>query len=291
MWPPALCLLLLALLSANAEAQQPTPSPAPSQSSAPCAPPPSCPALAPHVFQVSVNIKQSDKTFAVARKPLFLSPCAFNLDKLPLQGRTAPSRKSYYAAQKASPQLINWLEANNCDTIYCRELTKEEVTCNPASAPCVPEFVQAYNEALTKLKGDAELARRWVTNYAPLANENLRVGFHEEKVRWLAATVSAIEKASALAPGTIRTAVTDRQGIAYFYDLCPGAYYISNLTPAEVAGDRMLWETGAIKVEKSDTLEKIPVTLTNVSAKKKNYFVGKKVAEAVSLSAPAIERK
>lgn len=278
--------LFMAFVAIDARAQTPTPSPTPAQTpaqtSAPCAPPPSCPALAPHVFQVSVNLKLSEKTVSVARKPLYLSPCPFNLEKLPVQTTRAPSRKSYYASVKASPQLINWLEANNCDTIYCRELRREEVTCNQSDASCVPEFAQAYNEALSKLKGDGELARRWVTNYAPLSAAPLRAGFHDEKMKWLAAEVAAVEKASGLPTGAIRSTVTDRQGIAYFYDLCPGAYYISTLAPVEVGGDRILWETTAIKVEKSDTLEKIPVTLSNVSAKKKNYFVGKKITEAVS---------
>jgi len=226
---------------------------------------------------------------AVARTPIYLSPCPFNLDKMPM-GARAPSRKSYYASVKASPQLINWLEANNCDTVYCRELTKEEVTCKVGDAACVPEFVQAYNDARTSLKGDGELARKWVTNYGPLATPQLRVGFHDQKMKWLAAAVAGLEKAQGLAPGAIKVAVTDRQGYAYFYDLCPGAYYISNLAPAEVGTDRILWETTAIKVEKSDTLEKIPVTLTNTPAKKKNYFVGKKVAEAVS-SASAVDKE
>ena len=284
----ALCLALAFALGVQAQTPTPTPTASP-QSSAPCAQPPSCPTLAPHVFQVAVNLKQSDKSLAVARKPIYLSPCPFNLDKLPAEGR-APSRKSYYMSVKASQQLINWLEANNCDTVYCRELTKEEVTCKTGDAACVPEFVQAYGEALAKLKGDQELARKWVTNYGPLATPQLRVGFYDEKMRWLAAAVAAIEKASGLASGTIKTAVTDRQGYAYFYDLCPGTYYISNIAPAEVGADRILWETGGIKVEKSDTLEKIPVTLTNTPAKKKNYFVGKKVAEAVT-SSSAVDRK
>lgn len=284
----ACALCLLAVLALSVQAQTPTPSPTPAQTAAPCAPPPSCPALAPHVFQVAVGVKQSDKTVAVARKPFYLSPCPFNLDKLPTQSR-APSRKSYYAGAKASPQLINWLEANNCDTVYCRELRREEVTCNTSDAACVPEFVQAYNEALSKLK-DQELARKWVMNYAPLSAPQLRVGFHDEKMKWLAAEVAAVEKASSLPPNTIRSAVTDRQGYVYFYDLCPGTYYLSNLAPAEVSGERILWETTAIKVEKSDTLEKIPVTLSTVTAKKKNYFVGKKVTEAVS-AASAVGRE
>lgn len=286
MMASVLCLLIVFAL--DVQTQTPTPSPTP-QSSAPCAAPPSCPTLAPHVFQVAVILKQGDKSVPVARRPIYLSPCPFNLEKLPAQN-SAPSRRSYYSSIKASQQLIDWLEANNCDTIYCRELTKEEITCNSSSANCVPEFVRAYNEALSKLKGDQARALKWITNYAPLSTPQLRVGFFEEKRKWLAEAVAAIEKASGLAPGTIKTAATDRQGYAYFNNLCPGNYYISNIAPAEVGGDRIIWETTAIKVEKSDTLEKIPITLTNTPAKKKNYFVGKKVAEAVS-SVSAVDRE
>src|SRR4051812_10090872 len=96
----ACALCLSAVFAAGAQGQMPAPSPTPAQSSAPCAAPPSCPALAPHVFQVSVNLKQNDKSLPVARKPLYLSPCPFNLEKLPAQEGRAPSRKSYYAGAK-----------------------------------------------------------------------------------------------------------------------------------------------------------------------------------------------
>jgi hypothetical protein len=153
----------------------------------------------------------------------------------------------------------------------------------------VPEFVRAYGEALRRLKGNQELARRWVTNYAPLSAPELRIGFYTEKTRWLDKAVAAVEKEAGLKPGTIRTAMTDRRGIAYFYDLCPGTYYISSLAPVEVEDAGFVWETTAINVKATkppepDQLSITPVFLANVPSKKKraNFFVGKRVAGPLS---------
>lgn len=278
----ALCLLLCAF-ALNAQAQTPTPSPTPTPtptpSSATCAAFPTCPNVAPQVIQLKTL---DTKEAPIARQRFYLSSCPFNLAKMPNLGR-APSRRSYYTSVKASPQLIKWLETNNCDTVYCRDLTPSEVTCKTTDANCVPEFTEAYAAALGKLNGNADLARRWVTNYGKLSSAELRVGFHDAKMKWLDAAVAAIEKASNLPPGTIRPAVTDRQGIAYFYDLCPGTYYVSNIAPTEIEGGPFVWETGAIKVEKADKSGRTPVTLATAQKKgKKNYFGGTKVAETVS---------
>lgn len=285
----AYALSLTATLSLEVLAQTPTtPTPAP-QSSAPCAPPPSCPAPTTQVIAVEVTLKKSGADLPITNRSLYLSPCPFNLDRLRAQP-SAPSRKSYYASVKASEKLIDWLEANNCDTIYCRELTKEEVTCKIGKDACVREFVEAYNEALSKLKNDDKLALKWVTNYGQLSTPQLRTGFYEKKEGWLKSAVEAIEKGSDLPPGTIKTAVTDREGKAYFYNLCPGTYYISNIAPAEAGGERIVWETTAIKVEKAPRLKKTTVKLTDTPGSGENYFVGKNLAEAVS-SVPGVDRK
>lgn len=281
-----LCMLALFTLSTQAQ-QQTTPSPTP----APCVQPVACPTIAPSVLQVTATWQQDNKVTQLARKRFYLSPCPFNLEKVPSLG-AAPSRRSYYTSIKVSPQLIKWLEVNNCETVYCRELRSEEVTCKTTDADCVPEFVNAYAEALRKLNNNAELARKWITNYAPLSSTALRIGFYTAKAKWLEQAVAAVEKAANLSPGTIRTAVTDRRGVAYFYDLCPGTYYVSNLAPVEVGSERLVWETTAIKVSKPDVLETTPVSLSNVPSKKKqkNYFVGKKVADTVS-SLKAVDRE
>ena len=304
-----LSLVFACALAARAQTPTPSPTPSPTPTPAsttpgPCAPPVACSKLAPRVIQVTVVYKkgteplqQDDKVTQLARKRFYLSSCPFNLDKIAAASR-APTRRGYYSNLKASPQLIKWLEDNNCDTIYCRELTREEVACKSGEAVCVPEFVRAYEEALKKLKGDAELARRWVTNYGPLAAPELRVGFYEQKAKWLDATVKEAERAAALPAGTIRTAMTDRRGVAYFYDLCPGTYYISTIAPVEVEGERIIWETTAITVKgpkagEPDQLAVTPVFLANVPSKKKraNYFVSRKVADASASTAQTVEAK
>jgi hypothetical protein len=279
---------LAAFFALNSQAQTPTPTPAPS--SAPCALPPACPTLAPSVLQLTATWQQDNKVTQISGKRFYLSPCPFNLEKVSGLG-PAPSRRSYYAGLKASPQLIKWLEANNCDTVYCRELRREEVTCKTTEADCVPEFVNAYTEALRRLKGNVDLARKWITNYAPLSASELRVGFYTAKTKWLGAAVAAEEKAANLPQGTIKTAMTNKRGVAYFYDLCPGSYYVSNIAPIEIQNERLIWETLAIKIGKPDVLETIPVSLTNVAPKKskKNTFASRKVAESVS-SVKAVDK-
>jgi hypothetical protein len=290
------CLALLFAFSAQAQTPTPTPAPTP----APCLQISPCPKLAPRVIQVSVVYKkggqplQQGEGTQLARKRLFLSSCPFNLNKLQT-ANGAPMRKSYYTSFKASPQLIRWLEVNNCDTVYCRELRREEVTCAMTDASCVPEFVRAYNEGLKKLKNNEELARKWVTNYEPLSLPELRVGFYKEKTKWLELMVRAAEQAGALAAGTIKTAMTDTRGVAYFYDLCPGTYYISNIAPIEIEGEALVWETSAITIkapraDEEQPLDVTPVFLANVPSKKarKNFFVARKISIA---SARTVDEK
>jgi len=130
----------------------------------------------------------------LARKRFYLSSCPFNLANN-ANLTTAPSLRSFYQSAGASPQLIEWLEENYCETIYCRELTAQEVKCEGLEPKkCVPEFNSSYRNALAKLNGNQDLARKWITNYLPLSSSKLRVGFYETKTVWLKAAVGAIEK-------------------------------------------------------------------------------------------------
>src|SRR5437879_670110 len=126
----------------------------------------------PGVIQLTPDPSNANK-LALARKHLYLSPSPFNL-AVNVNLKTAPSLRSYYKGVGASQQLIDWLEDNHCETIYCRELTEAEVKCEGSDQKrCVPEFSTAYRNALIKLNGNQELARKWITNYGPLSSPNL----------------------------------------------------------------------------------------------------------------------
>jgi hypothetical protein len=60
---------------------------------------------------------------------------------------------------------------------------------------CVPEFQNAYRNALSALKGNADLAVRMISNYAPLSDAKLRIGFYEARAEWLKNSVARIESA------------------------------------------------------------------------------------------------
>lgn len=300
-----LCWGFVFALDSKAQTPTPTPTPLPASSPASCAPISPCPKLAPRLIQMTVLYKKGDQPWQqtdkdlrqLVRKRFYLSSCPFNFEKIQA-AKPLPTRRSYYTKLQASPQLIKWLEDNNCDTVYCRELRSEEVTCKTGDDTCVPEFTRAYNDALKKLKNDAELARKWVTNYEPLSSPELRIGFYKEKAKWLDAAIKEAERAAGLPAGTIRTAMTDRRGVAYFYDLCPGTYYISNLAPVEIDGQSLVWETTAITIKGpeangQDQLSVTQVFLANVPARKKlKYaFASRKVSNAPVTSPRTIEDK
>ena len=118
----------------------------------------------PGVIQLTPDPASASK-LALARKHFYLSPLPFNL-ATNVNLKTAPSLRTYYKAVGASQQLIDWLEDNHCETIYCRELTADDVKCAGSDPQkCVPEFAAAYRNALTKLNGNQEQARKWITNY------------------------------------------------------------------------------------------------------------------------------
>jgi len=236
----------------------------------------------PGVIQLTPESTNPNKS-SLARKRFYLSSSPFDL-ATNVDLKTAPSVRTYYTSVGASPQLVDWLEENHCDTIYCRELTPAEVSCDGAdSKKCIPEFASAFRNALAKLNGNQELARRWITNYEPLSSPKVRVGFFEAKTEWLKRAVEAIEKKLG-GDDRIRSTIADKDGIAFFYDLCPGTYYVSSIAPIEVQGAAIVWETAKpIKVEGPPDVNKaVVVTLAFPPGKdKKNFLVGKHVTEIV----------
>lgn len=271
-----LCLLVVFKSLVCAQTATPTPALSPRQA-ATCKD-----GASPGVIQLIPDGSSPDNKLKLARKHFYLSSSPFNLSNI-VNLKAAPTLRSYYSGAGASPQLIEWLEENHCETVYCRQLTAEELKCDVSSQKkCVPEFVDAYRNALAKLNGNQELARRMVTNYLPLSSTKLRTGFYEAKTQWLKSAVETIEKGQG---NKLRSTVTDRDGIAFFYDLCPGTYYVASVAPIEIEGAGLYWETAKpIKVKGPPGMNKATViTLAFPPAKdKNNFFVAKPVAESVS---------
>lgn len=247
----------------------------------PIPPPPCMEGASPGVIQIIPDGNSAANKSKLARKRFYLSSCPFNLVNS-VSVTTAPTLRSFYNGIGASPQLIAWLEENHCETIYCRELTINEAKCDGSDpAKCVPEFDAAYRNALSGLKGEENLALKMITNYAPLSDSKLRIGFYEARTGWLKNAVGRIESA-VRSDYRIRSTVTDKDGTGFFYDLCPGSYYVSSVAPIDVDGVEIVWETAkAVKVEGPPEMKTATrVTLGFPPSKdKKNYFVGKPVSD------------
>lgn len=253
----------------------------PAANCVPISPPPCREGAFPGVVQIIPDGSSPANKSKLARKRLYLSSCPFNLSTN-VSLSTAPTLRDFYRGVGASGQLVGWLEENHCESIYCRELTMSEAKCEAIDASkCVPEFTSAYRNALADLKGDADLALKMIRTYAPLSEPQLRTGFYEARVEWLKNAVAKIENTVA-AGYRIRTTVTDKDGIGFFYELCPGSYYVSSVAPIDIDGVELIWETARpIKVEgPPDMKTATRVTLAFPPSKdKKNYFAGKPLSD------------
>src|SRR5262249_31165943 len=79
----------------------------------------------------------------------------------------------------------------------------------------------------------------------------------------------------------LRTTITDKDGIGFFYDLCPGSYYVSSVAPIHIEGNEIVWEsTKPIKVDgPPDKNDATKVTLVFAASTKKNTIVGRPIGD------------
>ncbi|HEY6189561.1 MAG TPA: hypothetical protein VIW80_18050 [Pyrinomonadaceae bacterium] len=147
-----------------------------------------------------------------------------------LERSQPPSLECYYRSIGASEALIRWLKENDCESVYCREIDESDTEGQQA----VPEFQAALAQGRKEF-GSLELARKWLTVNL---REEIRSGFYKRQQETLRAF---IKQAEAVSKSRVLSVMTDRNGTAYFTDLAPGAYVISNLVPAELAGKGHLW--------------------------------------------------
>jgi len=205
------------------------------------------------VLRLKVRYKSGTTTKELPRKRFFLikGGLADNRKLIDLSKLTqTSSRQCDYANHGASAALIKWLDDNDCESVYCRAIEEKSLTGPDA----VPEFQTAFEQARRELKDD-NVARRWLTNYLPAA---IRSGFYDQNQE-------AIQKLilSGAPDPKIPSAMTDRKGTAYFTNIEPGIYTISNLIGSEIETKSVVWACEReIKAGDLWTAKKRPLVLT-----------------------------
>ena len=203
------------------------------------------------VLRLRVRVKLDDNSplRGLPRKRFFLVPGTLEQNRPLLEAierQPLITRDCYYQKIGASTALIDWLKEGDCESVYCREVEKDFVTGPKA----VPEFVTAFT-ASQKEYGNDETARQWLTtNITP----DVRDGFYRDRQRALQALLKQ-------APA-VQSVMTDRNGTAYFTDLGPGTYVLTNLIPTELGQTLVTWNC-EVQVKPGDLATEKPYLVSN----------------------------
>jgi hypothetical protein len=203
------------------------------------------------VLRLRVRVKLDDNSplRGLARKRFFLIPGTLEQNRALLEAierQSLITRDCYYQKIGASTALIDWLKEGDCESVYCREVEKDFVTGPKA----VSEFSTAFAAGQKEYRND-ETARQWLTtNLTP----DLRDGFYRDRQRALQALLKQ-------APA-VQSVMTDRNGTAYFTDLGPGTYVLSNLIPTELGQTLVTWNC-EVQVRPGDLATEKPYLVSN----------------------------
>ena len=186
-------------------------------------------------LEVTGRVKIGTKVEKIKRKRFYLFRGGLTENK-PLVDRikaaTPVSRNCFYCNAKASPELIAWLAAEDCESPYCRTVTADDVKK-------VPEFQAAYQKGMTQFRSRPDVATKWLTTNLAA---DLRDGFYRQQ-RSLTDSILGVIK-------PMQSSMTDSVSVRAIFidiDLKPAAgkttetFLISNIVPIEIGDKSYVW--------------------------------------------------
>ena len=205
-------------------------------------------------LRARVKLNDSAPLRGLARKRFFLIRGTLEQNRAlveAIERQPLVTRDCYYTKNGASPALIEWLKEADCESVYCREVEQDFV----AGPKAVPEFATAFTASAREFS-NAETARKWLTTNLP---PNLRDGFYRDRKGVIDAL---LKQAQTTSGAPVQSVMTDRNGTAFFTDLTPGTYVVTNLVPAELGGTLATWNC-ELQVKPEDLAAEKPYLISN----------------------------
>lgn len=206
-------------------------------------------------LEVVGRVKIGSKTEKLKRKRFYLFQGGLAANKAlidKLKATEFTSRECFYCRAKASSEYIAWLKEEDCESPYCRDITKDD-------RDKVPEFKAAFQKGMGVkfFRGKENIAEDWLTtNLDP----KLRDGFYRDRKAAITTLLGAESK-------PLQSSMTDSVTVAALFIDLPvktagkaELYTVSNLVPIEVGGKSYLWacEVGVNANKKDKLALKVP---------------------------------